>query len=307
MLQEKIEIKKKRNFSDIINATFAFIKQEYKSFWKMIFLYAGIPVLLYSIFSTVYFQNTFNEVLSVISNPQQAQNFNQNFSGRMFFIYILSIIMYLFFYGLTYAYIVHYNNNNNKIESIHSVWSIFVKKFGALLGYSLLTLFGIGFSYGIIIVLFSALGNPIIIGFGIFFSILALFYIIVVLSFILIVKINEDEPYLESVRRCFYLIKGHWWETFGIIFIAAMIGSAISFTLTVPTTAYVAVKGILSDSKNIDILPAVIISVASTIASIISAPILPLMLSFQYYSLSDHKDNTSLIDRIKNINQTPEE
>ncbi|MCW3784972.1 hypothetical protein [Plebeiibacterium sediminum] len=307
MNQERIELKKKRTFSDVLNATFVFIKQEYKLFWKMIFLYAGIPVLLYSIFSTVYFRNTFNQIIKIFSNPQQAQQYGQNLSGEVILIYILSIVMYLFFYGLTYAYVVQYTNNDKKVSSIHSVWSLFTHKFGALLGYSLLTILMIGFGYGIIFLFLGALGNPLIIGVVGFITILALMYVMIVFSFILIVKVNEDEPYLESVGRCFYLIKGHWWETFGLVIIAAIIGWALSLALTIPVTSYVTAKGFLSDSKSIDMVPAIIVSVASTITTIISTPILPLILSFQYFSLCDHKDNASLIDRIKNINNNPEE
>ncbi len=307
MTEGRIELKKKRSFSDVINATFAFIKQEYKLFWKMIFLYAGIPVLVYSIFSTVYFRNTFNVLLKVISNPQQTQEFSQGFSGEVILINILSIVMYLFFYGLTHSYIIHYTNNNNQVNSLQSVWSIFVHKFMSLLGYSILTVFVISFGYGIIFLLMSVLGNPFIIGIGAFATFIALFYILIIFSFILIIKINEDEPYLETIRRCFYLVKGHWWQTFGLIIIAAIIGWAISIVLTIPVTSYVTAKGFLSDTKNIDMLPAIIVSVASTLTTIISTPILPLILSFQYYSLVDHKDNSSLMDRINNINQSSEQ
>ncbi len=307
MNQERIELKKKRTFSDVLNATFVFIKQEYRLFWKMIFLYAGIPVLIYSIFSTVYFRNTFNQIIKIFSNPQQAQQYGQNLSGEIILIYILSIVMYLFFYGLTYAYIVQYTNNDKKVDSLHSVWSLFTHKFGALLGYSLLTILMVGFGYGIIVLFIGAIGNPIITGIVGFITFLVLMYVMIVFSFILIVKVNEDEPYLESVRRCFYLVKGHWWETFGLVLIAAIIGWALSLALTIPLTTYVTAKGFLSDSKSIDMVPAIIVSVASTITTIISTPILPLILSFQYFSLCDHKDNSSLIDRIKNINQSSEE
>ncbi len=304
MSEGRIELKKKRSFSDVINATFNFIKQEYKSFWTMIILYTGIPVLVYSVFSTVYFRNTFNVLIKVISNPQQAQQFSQGFSNEVFLIYILSIIMYLFFYGLTYSYVIQYTNNNNKIDTIHSVWSLFVHKFLALLGYSFLTFFIIGFGYGIVFMILAAIGNPFIIGIGALFTIIAVVYVSIILSFIFIVKINEDEPYLESLRRCFYLVKGHWWQTFWLVIIAIIIGFAISIVLTVPATSYVTAKGLLSDSKSIDLIPAIIVSVASTITTIISTPILPLIISFQYYSLRDHKDNSSLIDRINDINNS---
>jgi len=307
MIEEKIELKKKRSFSDVINATFYFIKQEYKLFWKMIILYTGIPVLVYSIFSTIYFRNTFNLFIKIISNPKQAQQFSQGFSNQLLLIYVLSIIMYLFFYGLTYAYVIQYTNNNNKIDSLHNVWSLFVHKFLSLLGYTFMSLIIIGLGYLIIVMLISIIGIPFIMGLGVFATVLAMIYVLIVFSFILIVKLNEDEPYLESVRRCFYLVKGHWWQTFWLIVIALIIGFAVSIALTLPITSYVTAKGFLSDSKSIDMIPAIIVSVASTITTILSTPILPMILAFQYYSLRDHKDNSSLIDRINSINQISEE
>ncbi|MCW3807883.1 hypothetical protein [Plebeiibacterium marinum] len=304
MMEQNIELKKKRGFSDVLNATFAFIKQEYKLFWRMIILYAGLPVLVYSIFSTIYFRNTFNTLFKVLSNPSQAQEFSQNVSNEVFLIYILSIIMYLFFYGLTYSYVVHYSKNNNRAENTHSVWSMFTGKFMALLGYSLLTLLLIGTAYGIVALFLGALGNPIVAAIGVFATLILVIYISLAFSFILIIKLNEDEPYLESARRCFYLIKGHWWQTFGLVIIAIIIGFALNMALTVPVTSYFTAKGLLSNSKTVDIIPAIIISVSSTLTTVISTPILPLILSFQYFSLCEHKDNTSLLERIKNINST---
>ncbi len=48
MMNQNVIVSKKREFGDVLNAGFAFIKQEYKKIWTMMVMYAGVPVLLYA-------------------------------------------------------------------------------------------------------------------------------------------------------------------------------------------------------------------------------------------------------------------
>jgi hypothetical protein len=56
MNKQEIELKKYRDFTDVFNASFAFISQELKRLFQVIGLYAGIPVIIAVIMNAYYTQ-----------------------------------------------------------------------------------------------------------------------------------------------------------------------------------------------------------------------------------------------------------
>ncbi len=287
MIQQQIDLKKKRDFSDVLNASFTFIKQEYKLLWKVLFLYAGIPVLINAILGSLFTEVTIADSIKVIMDPGSAQTINTGFQGQTFIFSIISLIVNVFLVGLTYCYIVLYVERGAGNITTSEVWNKFVGLFAALLGYNILT--------GIVLILaFIALIIP-----GI--------YVMVPLSFVLIIKVAENKGFSETFERCFYLVKSHWWETLGLLLIASIIVIIISSIFSIPASSYAMAKGLLSEKPTLESIPFVITSFVSTIGTAIITPLTAIVLSFQYYSLVEHKDNTSLLDRINRINENPED
>jgi len=305
MLDENIIPKQKRYFTDVINISFAFIKKEYKSFWKVMIMYASLPTIAYGIFNTVYFKNTINMMFKLFKNQGSPQEFSQGFTSQMFLLYLLAMVMYLFYYGLTYSYIKLYSDHKRQIQP-KEVWRLFVKKFFAILGYSFLTGVFVFIGYFIVIIVFAIGGSGFFVGVGFFVSFLLLVYIFTVLSFLLMIKINEKVDYFIALGRCFQLIRSHWWETFGINLTAFIVSWNFSLILNLPSYGYLIGRGFLIEDPSIGILPAVLASVCSTIGLFFITPIVPILISFQYFSLAEHKDNTSLFERIDNINSHQE-
>ncbi len=287
MIQQQIDLKKKRDFSDVLNASFTFIKQEYKSLWKVLFLYAGIPVLINAILGSLFTEVTIADSIKMIMNPGSAQTINTGFHGQTFIFSIVSVIVNVFLVGLTYCYIVLYVERAAGNITASEVWNKFVGLFAALLGYNILTAI-------VMILAFIALIIP-----GI--------YVMVPLSFVLIIKVAENKGFSETFERCFYLVKSHWWETLGLLLIASIIVIIISSIFSIPASSYAMAKGLLSEKPTFESIPFVITSFVSTIGTAIITPITAIILSFQYYSLVEHKDNTSLLDRINRINENLED
>ncbi|TLX77675.1 hypothetical protein E9993_03265 [Labilibacter sediminis] len=286
MIEERVKVNRKRDFSDVLNASFGFIKQEYKSLFRMLFLYAGIPVLAVAILNTIYVQNPLSEILNSITDPQSAQNMNSGMEGKAFLVNLITNIVNIFLTGLTYCYIVLYTQNESQTPDLKEVWHKFTSLFAPYIGYNIL-------SSIVIILAFIAIIIP-----GI--------YVMVPLSFILIIKTAENESFGESWNRCFALVKNHWWESFGLIIIGAILIMVIAGALNLPASSYVIAEGLLSQKPNISTIPFVLTSFFSTIGTSIITPIPSIILAFQYYSLVEHKDNTSLLDRIEQINKPSE-
>jgi len=283
MFEEKVKLNKQRDFSDVLNASFKFIKQEYKTLLKILLIYAGIPVLILAILSTLYVENPFANIIKIFENPSSAQTINNGMQVKSFLTNLIKVIVNVFLTGITYCYIVIYIKNETEDINIKEVWNKFTTIFSALLGYNILT--GI-----IVIISFIALIIP-----GL--------YVLVPLSFILIIKINENNNFSNSFERCFFLVKNHWWESFGLILIAGFITIMLSSIFNIPASSFQLVKSLLSLDPASETVIFVLSSFISTIGTALITPLSAIIISFQYFSLVEHKDNTSLLNKIDQINK----
>lgn len=281
MIDRKVEPRKKRDFGDVLNVSFAFIGQEYKGLGRTLLTYAGIPVLVYAVLSAVYVDSTFSNFFNMLNRSNASQDIAE-MPMKAALVNIINLIVQVFLTGLSYSYIVLYAKKGSGNVDINEVWHKFTTFFGAFIGYNLLT--------GLVLILaFIALIIP-----GI--------YVMVPLSLILIVKVAEDQDYGASFSRCFYLVKDHWWETLGLIFISGIIMAVISGVFSLPAGLVVGAQAILKSDGGSLRIPIMIATIFSTIGTAIITPLPAIVLTFQYYSLVEHKDNTSLLYKIDNIN-----
>ncbi len=284
MLDQKVELKKKRDFGDVLNAAFAFIRQEYKGLGRMLLLYAGIPVLVQAILIAVYSDTTLADLLKTISNPQASQDVVQPMPVKALVFNLFNIIVQIFLSGLVYCYIVLYAKKGAGNVDIKEVWHKFTTFFGALLGYNILT--GLVFGLGLLALIIPGI------------------YIMIPLSLILIVKVAEDQDYGSSFTRCFYLVKDRWWQTFGLLLIAGIIMMLLSGVASIPAGIVAGAQGILKPEVSTMTLPFMIAAIVSTFGTALVTPLPSIVLAFQYYSLVEHKDNTSLLSKIDKINDS---
>ncbi len=303
-MDDNIVVSKKRDFGDVLNAGFAFVKQEYKNIGKILIMYAGIPVLLYAALSSFFVRDQFNELFKLINNPGGMQDFSQTLSPVIILIYLLSLVMMFFLYGLSYGYVILYKENKNQTPSITDVWNLFVKKFAALIGYSILTFLIFGVSMSIVTFIIAISQSVVLIAFGVLCILIAAIYLSVNLAFIFIIKMNEEVDYFQTLRRSFSLVKTNWWTSFGLGIVTFLITGLISSIITLPVTAFTVGHEFLapSASRSFDIVPAVLMAVFSTISLLITYPLNALIMSFQYFSLVEKKDNNALLDKIDSIN-----
>ena len=285
MLDQKVVLRKKRDFSDVLNASFAFIRQDLKPLLRLLLIYAGVPVLAQAILSGIFMDSTFSNFFENLGNPTATQQLVSQMPGKALLINLISLIVQVFLTGLTYCYIVLYAEKGAGGFQLDEVWNKFTSFFLAFLGFNILT--------GIVIVLaFMALIIP-----G--------FYVLAPLSMILIVKVSENEGYGDSFSRCFYLVKDHWWETFGLFIVSTIIYLILGGLFGIPAMVLGSMQALLQGGADFSSSAYIITSVISTLGVALLTPLVPVVMAFQYYSLVEHKDNLSLLDKIDRINQEP--
>lgn len=218
--QNFIEFKKKRDLGLIISDSFKFITTEWKSFFGTILKAAVIPIFV-AIGAMIYYVMCSTTVFGDIANTTNFNNpFNLNFKELIIPIFIF-LVAYLVAYALVtvsaLSYIKSYITNKG-VVNIEEVTTLAKDKFGAYVGLFFL--------------------NGIIIFFGALFCFLPAIYLGVVLSLSICLLIFQDKSVVDAISDSFIFIKGHWWETFGVLIVIQLIIGVVGFLVDLPAAFY---------------------------------------------------------------------
>jgi len=119
------------------------------------------------------------------------------------------------------------------------------------------------------------------------------FYLAVGLSLFMPVLWLEDLGIFASIGRCFSLIKGQWWATFGLLMVAVFLQSMLTIVFALPQYAVMMGKLLHLPGLGSDVLG--LVAQALYAVGIVFTYTLPLLaLVFQYYNLVEQKDGLGL-------------
>jgi len=285
MPNQLINFREERDFSQKINATFFFIRQNFKTLFTC-YLYFVVPfAFLAGIFTGIY------ESRRLPAKPGEVRYrtwgeydfFNSissfNYLLGVFFSFISFIVISL----TIYVFMVQYMDKGGKV-TVREVWagvrehflSVFATAFGMLLlcmlGYVILLIPGI--------------------------------YVSIVLSFFVIVMVREELSFVETVERCFYLVKGYWWSTFGLLLMVGMMQAMMSLVLSFPVILLYVLKAFQVPGSDSGLL-LIVANSFSTITTVLFYTISLVALAFQYFNLVEIKDGTGLLEQVALIGQPP--
>ena len=292
MGNNKIEFRKKRDFGDVINATFTFLKAHLGHFFRMqLFIslpFALIAVIFISIFPA--------RDLFVVSD------FSKNTGQNIFHIIVYAIAgltVPIFLVSGIYQYVDLYIKKGTNFL-VTDLWKAILGKFWSMT--KMYFLFSITFTLLLIVIgLFVALIisnsgiNFVLIGLWYLFSGAVSLYFLVPLSFIFIIRSFEPEKtFWQIIKRSVYLVKGNWWSCFGTIIIMIFIQYILILIIQIPFTIFgMAITqanfmGVLSMS-----------GIVRTITIIVTLFLPILATIFQYFSLVEMKDAIGLNEQVE--------
>ncbi|MEJ7739127.1 MAG: hypothetical protein WKF97_17010 [Chitinophagaceae bacterium] len=280
MAEQKIELRKIRDFGENLNDTLLFIRQNFKPLVKSFFAICAVFMVAKAILSGLNQFETFN-------------SFSQIFKERMTKVPSTSVmvvikpILTLLFVLITMvsmqvalgAYIKYYALHDGLKPGIEEVWSIFKKYFFKILLYSV------------------PLGLYLIIGFAL--CIFPGIYLwVVFMPFPLIVMIEETQ-FADSWRRCFELIRENFWISLGIYLIAYLIYNFISAFIGLGVGAIMGIGAYLT-TDDLATTAAIITSFLETFSYCFYI-IFFICISFHYFTLVEIKEGTGMLRRINSI------
>lgn len=291
-MEQKIEMRKMRDFSAKINATFEFLRQNFKPLFKAIAYIAGPAILAQGVVYGYYNRS----VINLTSAGQQGNgifSFLGEFSLWLGLTLLLGGIAYVILVAVVGEYVRIYDSKPfpSTIE-VTEVWD-------GVKGY----LFSLT---GALIV------SAIVIMVGIVLLILPGVYVMIVLSLMAPVIIIERKSMGESFTRSFSLITDKWWSTFGLLFVTGLISGFMGYMFAIPQFIFTFLITFNSVSENPTVQPLwyeVGLILSSTLymtgaAFLRAIPILAIM--FQYFNLVERKEAAGLMSKLDTFGQTPQ-
>jgi len=280
----KTEFKKRRDFGQIINDTFTFIRQNFRSLMATYFIFCGIFVLggmlsmLLQQYKTV---NMFNTV-DLNSGPR-----NISFTDRFGFEYLLAILFSLASYAGTVvailSYIAIYIQKGNQTPTTDEVWGYFKYYFLKVFGSSLLL--------------------SLMVGVGFLFCLLPGLWLIPFVSVVFPIMIMENGTLGYSFNRSFKLVKDNFWLTFGTLIVVYIIVYACMTIVILPTTL-LSMIGLFAHKKpEMSLIFTMLSTVLQYLCQVFT--IIPMVtVCLIYFNLLEEKENTGLMERISNFGNT---
>ena len=209
-----------RDFSRKMNATFEFVKQNFKPLGKSILFIAGPPVLVASLASGSFMGDFMS--FSVMGDP--AQEMGNYFTSVSFWLEVLLMLVFFTIGGVmniatVNSYLLLYEKKrSNKIE-VSEVWeqvrATFWMYFSTMFLFSILV---IGFMIAMVIPMVLLWGtSPFLVFFLGVFCYFGFIYFFFAAAFVFIIRAYEGKTFFDAIFRSVKLIKDKWWSTFGLI------------------------------------------------------------------------------------------
>ncbi len=218
--QNFINFKKTRDLGAMISDTIKFLSVEWKPFLGTILKISIVPIII-AICAVIYFAMISTDFILDLSQFSEDSNFDELNFSQIFVPLLIYILSYIVAYSLmtvsSLAYIKSYIANKGFVN-FDEVQKTTKDKFWSYIGLFILV--------------------AIIVGFGMLFCILPGIYFAVVLSLSICLVVFKNTGALDAISDSFGFIKGHWWETFGILLVIQILIGLIGFFAGLPASIY---------------------------------------------------------------------
>lgn len=291
-MQPKIEFVKPRDFGEIINDTFIFVRQNFKPLMKYFFILCGFFILASGATSLMNQLRLISSLEHYSSNSFAGDNPGFSFLNLGYFVNIFfAFLEYTAITVTVLCYIILYKQNGNKVPRTEEMWGYFKFYYLKILGSSF-----------VLLILLVA---------GFVFCLIPGIYLYPIFALIPAIMIFENTSFGYAFNQSFRLIKDNWWLTFGALVIIFIVIYVASIVVAVPATILY-ISNTLAHIGKGSMLSTVIVVITTLLEQIAHIfHILSIVtIGLCYFSLNESKEGTGLLERISqfgNIKPEPEE
>lgn len=242
---EPMNLFRARDLGELLQDTFRFVVQESRSFLGGLMLYVGPFYLIIGILSGLVLVDVVSvfmpfdvDITSVKGLTRILPNLLAvtllSWKGPV--LLLLSFAGTSVFYSYVYSYMQIYSREESGGVSLSKVRTLMIDRLTGIMGVQLLKsmyilLLQISLFLGtmllmtLISVLFEDMPGVAVILSGLtgLLAIIASVYLNLPLTLIYAIEVNEEGSASSAIRRTYSLIRGHWWQTFGLVMALSMV------------------------------------------------------------------------------------
>jgi hypothetical protein len=287
---QKIELRRTRDFSEKINATFEFIRQNIKTLAKSLIFISGPFILLQGFF------NGFYQKQALGGGGLGALDIFNTSSDLVMWLgltYVFLLLGYITSIIVVYEFMRLYETKQDpQTIEVGEVWEGVKENYLQMFGASIVMFF--------------------LVVFAMILLILPGIYVMVAFSLVAPIMIIEKKNMSEALSRCFKLITEKWWSTFGLIFVTTIIVSVMALIFIVPQSVFSFIF-LLHSKDAVDQAPLwqqagmVISSMIYSFGANLLQAIVFVAIAFQFYNLIERKEAKGLMSKLESFGKTAED
>jgi len=276
-MKQPIELRRVRDFGEIINDTFTFLKENFKPLFKALFIICGFFVLAGAA-TTALTQLKLVGMTTTKFNPDTYDSATTAYSYFTAAIVNALILVFaqLSIYLVTLCYIAVYLERKDRQPTFAEVWGFFKFYFWRALGSSILMV--------------------LLIAVGFLLCVIPGIYLMPPLYLLFPIIVMENTSFRYAFNKSFTLVKDNWWMVFGVIVVMSIIVSVLGAFINVPMSLILTTRSFVS-LKSFNTPIVIFFSIMRNVLML--AYTLPaIALTMCYFSLSEQKDGTGILGRI---------
>lgn len=283
-MQPKVELARPRDFGEIINDTFAFIKQNFKNLLKNFFIFCGFFMVAAAGISFFQQYRVQQMVQSVTANTAPTFDGVSDLWVSGLVSALMAMLVYTTAMVTVLSYMAIYKQKGNEAPEPAEVWT-FIKH------YFLRTLLG-GFVCALLL------------GIGFVLCVIPGLWLFPIFGLIFPIMIMENAGFGDAFSRSFTLIKDNWWVTAGAVLVLWIITYFMITFIMMPVSLLLGASLFFSRSATaaLPLWGIILMSILQILAQLIAIiPIVGVALCF--YNLTETKEGNSLMSKIENFGQ----
>ena len=300
---EIIASHKERNFSEKVNATFGFIRANKKSMFRSLLFIVG-P---FAVLASLCFSNAYVYLVSY-SNFGRVVGEDNNILG----LSVLGIILLLLVGGIVIiaavnSFVLLYDHKQSTQITVSEVWLGVKANFFKIFGGVLLFILAIIVSYFVMLIpgFLLAFISPVLIFILMLGIYVVLFFIFIVFLMSSFIAVYERLGIDRSVTRCLFLMRDHWWATFGYLLFMLFMLMFASIAFAMPMYLFTAINAFHNTSTYLGFNEPMwysiingVLTIFYFVGSFLAYAVLLIAIAYQYFNLVEKKEAKGLLAAI---------
>jgi hypothetical protein len=295
------DFRQERDFGNKIAVTFEFLSAHWRPLGKCLVYFVLPAALVMGVGLGLVTNIIFNYSGLLRTNPQASNEslLSPSYFSGLGLTMVGAALAVLMLLSTVYSY-VRLVLATGTAPAPAQVGQEIKHRIGRMLG-AFVLLFGLYFIVMMAVVGLMAVSTS----FGFLFVILfpLIIYVMVPLTLYFPVLWLEDGSLWQALRRSFYLVRGKWWSTFGLIMVTTMIQFMLCILFALPQYAVMFGKIMKIPGLNSDVFG--ILTQCLYVLGTMFTYVIPLMaVLFQYFNLVERKEGLGLRSLIDSIGQS---